>query len=105
MIDWETLTPENKSILINLKLGNTPIPLTEKEKNNLIHNCKLNNIDPNQSELIAFFEVVDERVLYENRDMIGQLPKIVKKIFVLINIEGVILVLILYVIMDLILEL
>ena len=75
MIDWETLTPENKSILINLKIGNTPIPLTEKEKNNLIHNCKLNNIDPNQSELIAFFEVVDERVLYENRDMIGQLPK------------------------------
>ena len=75
MIDWETLTPENKSILINLKIGNTPIPLTEKEKNNLIHNCKLNNIDPNQSELIAFFEVVDERVLYENRHMIGQLPK------------------------------
>ena len=75
MIDWETLTLENKRILINLKLGNISIPLTEKEKNNLIHNCKLNNINPSQSELIAFFEVVDERVLHENRDIIGQLSK------------------------------
>lgn len=75
MIDWQSLSEENKKIIIGLNSGQESIVLSEKDRIRFIHNCEVNNISPNQSELIKFFEVYDFRVLERNRSLIGKLDQ------------------------------
>ena len=59
MIDWESLSTENKKRLIMLNNGTVSIELSEQERKNLIHNCELNHIEVSQKELVSFLEVFD----------------------------------------------
>lgn len=63
MIDWESLSQYNKQKLIMLNNGTIPIELSDKEKENLAHNCEINNFPVSQKELVSFFQIVSERLL------------------------------------------
>ena len=73
MIDWESLSMENKQKLILLNNGTITIELSDIEKQNLYHNCNVNNLEPSQKELIKFLEVFDYRVFQQDRSRIGHL--------------------------------
>lgn len=64
MIDWETLSQDNKQKIIMLNNGTIPIELSDKEKENLVHNCEINNFTPSQKELVSFFQIISVRLLY-----------------------------------------
>lgn len=70
MIDWESLSLENKQKLILLNNGTISIELSDKEKQNLFNNCSINNFEVSQKELVKFLEVFDYRVFQRDR---GQL--------------------------------
>ena len=59
MIDWASLSQENKQLFTQLNSGEIQIPLTETEKASFEHNCKINQFPIKQSELVKFFEIVD----------------------------------------------
>ena len=63
MIDWETLSQDNKQKLIMLNNGTIPIELSDKEKTNLVHNCEINNFIVSQKELVSFFQIISVRLL------------------------------------------
>jgi len=73
MIDWESLSEENKQRIIMLNNGSITIELSETEKQNLSYNCSINNKEPSQKELVKLVEVFDYRVYWRNRSRIGKL--------------------------------
>lgn len=75
MIDWQTLSPDNKKLFTQLNKGEIPIPLTETERTNFEHNCAINNFPVKQSELIKFFEILNFYKFLEDRSAFGHLEK------------------------------
>lgn len=66
MIDWESLSQDNKQKFIMLNNAIIPIELSNMEKENLIHNCEVNNFDVSQKELVSFFQVISFSLLSTN---------------------------------------
>lgn len=62
MIDWETLSQDNKQKLIMLNNGTIPIELSDKEKANLVHNCEINKCTVSQKELVSFLQIISARL-------------------------------------------
>lgn len=75
MIDWASLSQENKQSFTKLNSGEIQIPLTETEKASFEHNCKLNQFPFKQSELVKFFEVIDYYKLVIGQVTPNQLPQ------------------------------
>lgn len=75
MIDWASLSQENKQLFTKLNLGEIQIPLTETEKVSFEHNCKINQFPIKQSELVKFFEIVDYYKLMKGQITPNRLPQ------------------------------
>lgn len=75
MIDWASLSQENKQLFTKLNLGEIQIPLTETEKVSFEHNCKINQFPIKQSELVKFFEIVDYYKLIKGQITPNRLPQ------------------------------
>lgn len=76
IIDWESLSNENKSIFVDYNSGKKQMPLTERERNILEHNCSLDSPKiPISWQLVRFFEVVDENKFFMNKDIFGKLEQ------------------------------
>ena len=75
MIDWASLSKENKQLFTQLNSGEIQIPLTETEKASFEHNCKINQFPIKQSELVKFFEIVDYYKLMKGQITPNQLPQ------------------------------
>ena len=75
MIDWASLSQENKQLFMQLNSGEIQIPLTETEKVSFEHNCKLNQFPFKQSGLVKFFEIVDYYKLVNGQITPNQLPQ------------------------------
>lgn len=74
MIDWESLSDENKRQFILMNNGSIPINMSDVALNNLKHNCEINKLPVLPKELIAFYEVFDFRVFTQDSSLIGKLP-------------------------------
>lgn len=74
MIDWESLSDENKRQFILMNNGSIPINLSDIALNNLKHNCEINKLPVLPKELISFYEVFDFRVFLQDSSLIGKLP-------------------------------
>lgn len=76
IIDWESLSDENKSIFVDYNSGKKQIPLSERETEILEHNCSLDNPKiPINWQMVRFFEVIDENEFSINRSAFGKLEQ------------------------------
>lgn len=70
MIDYKSLTAENKNIINGLNNGEITIELSEEAQRRFVNNCVINNVNPHQSELVKLYRVVDYNY-YERQKMIN----------------------------------
>lgn len=76
MLDWESLTEENKKKLIEYNSGKKQFSLSQKEQKLLIHNCTLDNSKiPINWQMVRFFEVINAYEYFTNRNAVGKLEK------------------------------
>lgn len=76
MIDWESLTEENKSVFVEYNSGKKRFPLSERESKILEHNCHLDDPKiPIHWQMVRFFEVMDANKFAEHRSDFGKLEK------------------------------
>jgi len=76
IIDWESLSDENKSIFVDYNSGKKQIPLSEREADILEHNCSLDSPKiPISWQMVRFFEVIDGNKFFENRSNFGKLEQ------------------------------
>lgn len=74
IIDWESLTDENKSIFVDYNSGKKKMPLSDRELNILKHNCSLDSPKiPINWQMVRFFEVIDGNKFLEDRSNFGKL--------------------------------
>jgi len=59
MIDYKSLTAENKNIINSLNNGEIAIELSEDAQKRFVNNCIVNKVNPLQSELVKLYRVVD----------------------------------------------
>ena len=76
MIDFESISEENKRIIEALRNGEIPIELNDDAKSRLEKNCMVNDIPPSQNELVKYYRCItsDQRgfffeSMYTNRKL------------------------------------
>ncbi len=75
MIDYKSLSEENKRIMDSLNSGEIPIELTIEERKRLEANCRTNNVLVSQSELVKYY-----RVISEDRGMYSESPLVTREL-------------------------
>ena len=76
IIDWESLSEENKYIFVNYNSGKIQMPLSDREYNILEHNCSLDSPKiPISWQMVRFFEVIDGNKFFEDRSDFGKLEQ------------------------------